>query len=347
MKLTILITSISLLLISCSSENDENINEQNNKNSINSEYVVSTDSPINNFIIDNNNNLILFYSPDTNNFVTKINSKGNEMISPKNIKIFFPAMNNNFFSENIGVALSNSNEILFSNTDFDGGKQLITLDSNLDILESYTVKDHISNAAGPIFEKGINTFENFGDNTYIFFDFNSVGLRRYFPNLETDLLIAGNQTSSIVDDEGRNASFKFVSDIEVLNQEIYVVDNNKTLRKLVKKSESQFFEVTTIINDNENDINDLFVYNNSIYLVINNQGIFKLTNNNINLVNNDSFDITTDVLYNPNSNEASSGLSTGINLKSIQKIEIHNNDMYIQDFRSIIKVNDFKDKISL
>ena len=217
---------------------------------------------------------------------------------------------------------------------------------------------YVSNAKNTIYNYSLNSstttfhlvtpasrmtcIKKFDDNSFIVYDYaDSVtgfysGLKRYFPNLDLTVEIAGSENYEIVDGIGENASFGFVTNMLVVNEVIYVIDSRNNLRKIEKVGEE--FSAITLISEYPNNFNGIAVENNGdILLLIDNVGIFKLNNSNNTLEEY----LTGEIKF----RDANANSSTWTDWSYFRRFDIQNNDLYLTSGRGLIKISNYTSKL--
>ncbi len=116
-------------------------------------------------------------------------------------------------------------------------------------------------------------------DSYLVFDKTSYSLKQYIPSLDKTILIAGSERKGIKDGTGLDVSFEFVSKIQELDGVFYLIDGETNLRQ-VKKNDKNIFEVTTIISNYKEKINDLTVDKERNLLLCTSENILKLSKEN-------------------------------------------------------------------
>ena len=186
--------------------------------------------------------------------------------------------------------------------------------------------------------EGILALTRYNSNEFMFFDFYSKTIKRYFHNLGTIVDVMGSGRDEISDGTGINASFRGIFQMAVFGKDIYVIDGKKSIRKI--EPEGTSFKVTTLLKNYSGTINDLAIDDDGvIYVVARNQGILK---------------------FNPTTNKLEDYLSGKyIELKTpksglgyndvdfdIDVISIKGKDMYLAFSTTLIKIANFKEEIA-
>ncbi len=248
---------ISVSVFSCSSDSEPNVQED--KSSIDIDYIVNVGF-IADFSINNNNEIIFLRqgnsSGDVNLSLRKISETGKESI-----------LDNPDFSlwgNSMGITYSKNNDNIYYVTDVEEtGSNIYIYSVDMASTSTYSMKPISSTFSNPI---RMNVIESLGDNTYVVFDYSSLSLKRYIPDLNTDVIIAGSNNSSITDGEGLNASFKYVSKMTSHNGVIYLIDDLNNIRKVEEINNK--FNVTTLISNYSDEFSDLTIDKNGNLLVL-------------------------------------------------------------------------------
>lgn len=322
---SLLLCIISTSIFSCNSDDSEpNITEDND--SILADYIVDIGS-IKDFSIDVNNEINYIYtgnsSGETSLSIRKINNSGNITVLEET--------DFSLFGNYMGIANSGDGNIYYVTDSNNEGSKVYNYSVNTSSSSSYSMTPISSPLVGPI---RMSDIENFGDGTYIAFDYSALGLRRYIPSLETDIVIAGSGNSSISDGSGLNADFIFVTEILSVNEMIYVIDDFNNLRKV--EENGNVFNVTTLISDYTDDFNDITVDNNgNILVLVDNKGVYKLNSSNNSL---EEYLIGELKLTNNNS-------SYTTEWGFFDKFLINQNDLFLYSSEDLIKISDFETKL--
>lgn len=186
------------------------------------------------------------------------------------------------------------------------------------------------------------------DNTYFVFDYNNGQMKRFLPELNTDVFVAGSGKNGIQDGAGLNASFGYISKIISQNNILYIIDNlysgaastfvSSSIRKLEYVNNE--WKVSTLISTTNADAyyTDMaFDSKNELYVLVNNKGISKLNlqDNTLSLFKDGDLIVVKGTTYYSSS------------YQSITRMKIKGNDMYlILASSSLIKISDFQSKLS-
>ncbi|GAB3715742.1 hypothetical protein [Flavobacterium koreense] len=172
------------------------------------------------------------------------------------------------------------------------------------------------------------------DDTFIILDNNSKLIKRYYPNLNTETVIAGSGSHQITDGTGLNSGFSWFSKAISFNNSVYIIDENY-IRKIDCSVPS--YPVSSPYILYYKDILDIAVDSNQdIYAIVNKEGIYKLSNGTITLFKNGVENIRT-----LNNNTLSA-----IDWTKFNRIYIKNNDMYlVSGYGTLTKISNFKNKL--
>ena len=186
--------------------------------------------------------------------------------------------------------------------------------------------------------EGILALTRYNSNEFMFFDFVSKTIKRYFHNLGTIVDVMGSGRDEISDGTGINASFQGIFQMTVFEKNIYVIDGENSIRKI--EPEGTSFKVTTLLKNYPETINDLAIDDDGvIYVVAHNQGILK---------------------FNPTTNQLEDYLSgkyieletpkNGLGYNdvnfNVDVISIKGKDMYLAFSTTLIKIANFKEEIA-
>ena len=186
--------------------------------------------------------------------------------------------------------------------------------------------------------EGILALTRYNSNEFMFFDFVSKTIKRYFHNLGTIVDVMGSGRDEISDGTGINASFRGIFQMTVFGKDIYVIDGENSIRKI--EPEGTSFKVTTLLRNYPETIKDLATDDNGvIYVVADNQGILK-------------FNPTTNQLEDYLSGKyiemktPKSGLGYNDVIFNVDAISIKGKDMYLAYSTTLIKIANFKEEIA-
>lgn len=193
---------------------------------------------------------------------------------------------------------------------------------------------------------------NNNDNSFFVYDYNNKQMKRFLPELETDVFVAGSGNEGIVDGLGLGVSFGDVKKIISLNNVLYIIDNlydsstatykRSAIRKIVY--ENNQWKVTTLISvsDGQHYTDISFDSKNDLYVSVWNKGIYKLNQNDNSLtvfVDKEEMKIWNKTVDNKIDTQSF------INFKQIDGFKFVDKDLYISN-NSLIKILDYQSKLN-
>ena len=262
-------------------------------------------------------------------FIGKIDSKGNT----SSVTVT-KSDNFNFNNDGSSVALSDSGDVYYTKGLL-GPHKIFKYTPSTQQTTEIKVKYNPSYFEG---REGILALTRYNNNEFMFFDFVSKTIKRYFHNLGTIVDVMGSGRDEISDGTGINASFQGIFQMTVFEKNIYVIDGENSIRKI--EPEGTSFKVTTLLKNYPETINDLAIYDDGvIYVVAHNQGILK---------------------FNPTTNQLEDYLSgkyieletpkNGLGYNdvnfNVDVISIKGKDMYLAFSTTLIKIANFKEEIA-
>ncbi len=259
-KIILLINLLILGMIFNSCDDNQEIPEIEPEESI---YVYNADiGYIGDFTVNDEGEVFYLYKSnskgDSTPYIKKINKEGE-------IQILKPSPSDGAFEQMINY------EGVISYVDYES--DIVNYSTKTSEVSYYEIKN--------------NQYQNFPQlsaiqkykNSYLVFDRTSYSLKQYIPSLDKTFLIAGSERKGIKDGTGLDVSFKFVSKIQELDGVFYLIDGETNLRQ-VKKNDKNIFEVTTIISNYKEEINDLTVDKEGNLLLCTSRNILKLNKEN-------------------------------------------------------------------
>ena len=262
-------------------------------------------------------------------FIGKMDSKGNT----SSVTVT-KSDNFNFNNDGSSVALSDSGDVYYTKGLL-GPHKIFKYTPSTQQTTEIKVKYNPSYFEG---REGILALTRYNSNEFMFFDFVSKTIKRYFHNLGTIVDVIGSGRDEISDGTGINASFRGIFQMTVFEKNIYVIDGENSIRKI--EPEGTSFKVTTLLRNYPETIKDLATDDNGvIYVVAHNQGILK---------------------FNPTTNQLEDYLSGKyIEMKTpksglgyidvnfdVDAISIKGKDMYLAYSTTLIKIANFKEEIA-
>lgn len=262
-------------------------------------------------------------------FIGKIDSKGNT----SSVTVT-KSDNFNFNNDGSSVALSDSGDVYYTKGLL-GPHKIFKYTPSTQQTTEIKVKYNPSYFEG---REGILALTRYNSNEFMFFDFVSKTIKRYFHNLGTIVDVMGSGRDEISDGTGINASFQGIFQMTVFEKNIYVIDGENSIRKI--EPEGTSFKVTTLLKNYPETINDLAIDDDGvIYVVAHNQGILK---------------------FNPTTNQLEDYLSgkyieletpkNGLGYNdvnfNVDVISIKGKDMYLAFSTTLIKIANFKEEIA-
>ncbi|MBS7233042.1 hypothetical protein KHA90_18630 [Flavobacterium psychroterrae] len=262
-----------------------------------------------------------------------------------NLTLLKGITNINLLSSRLAVTPTGDFLIIAYNDESEGDKIFRFENNYTDINLFYIMKPISSPFASKIKLTAIT--EN-NDNTYFVFDQGNRHIKRFVPELNTDVFVAGSGKNAIVDGAGLDAGFGSVSKIISHNNALYLIDNlysentlaSSNLRKLEYVNNQWKVSTllsTTVTNDAFRDI--IFDSKNDL-LVLKGKGIYKL-----NLLDN-----TLSLFKDGEIKVAAFGKNSSTNItvdfSSLKSFKIKNNDLYLVTTTDFIKISDFQTKFA-
>ena len=262
-------------------------------------------------------------------FIGKMDSKGNT----SSVTVT-KSDNFNFNNDGSSIALSDSGDVYYTKGLL-GPHKIFKYTPSTQQTTEIKVKYNPSYFEG---REGILALTRYNSNEFMFFDFVSKTIKRYFHNLGTIVDVMGSGRDEISDGTGINASFRGIFQMTVFGKDIYVIDGENSIRKI--EPEGTSFKVTTLLRNYPETIKDLATDDNGvIYVVAHNQGILK-------------FNATTNQLEDYLSGKyiemktPKSGLGYNDVIFNVDAISIKGKDMYLAYSTTLIKIANFKEEIA-
>ncbi|MDU6659922.1 MAG: hypothetical protein E6494_07395 [Capnocytophaga sp.] len=262
-------------------------------------------------------------------FIGKMDSKGNT----SSVTVT-KSDNFNFNNDGSSIALSDSGDVYYTKGLL-GPHKIFKYTPSTQQTTEIKVKYNPSYFEG---REGILALTRYNSNEFMFFDFVSKTIKRYFHNLGTIVDVMGSGRDEISDGTGINASFRGIFQMTVFGKDIYVIDGENSIRKI--EPEGTSFKVTTLLRNYPETIKDLATDDNGvIYIVAHNQGILK-------------FNPTTNQLEDYLSGKyiemktPKSGLEYNDVIFNVDAISIKGKDMYLAYSTTLIKIANFKEEIA-
>ena len=262
-------------------------------------------------------------------FIGKIDSKGNT----SSVTVT-KSDNFNFNNDGSSVDLSDSGDVYYTKGLL-GPHKIFKYTPSTQQTTEIKVKYNPSYFEG---REGILALTRYNSNEFMFFDFYTKTIKRYFHNLGTIVDVMGSGRDEISDGTGINASFRGIFQMTVFEKNIYVIDGENSIRKI--EPEGTSFKVTTLLRNYPETIKDLATDDNGvIYVVAHNQGILK-------------FNPTTNQLEDYLSGKyiemktPKSGLGYNDVIFNVDAISIKGKDMYLAYSTTLIKIANFKEEIA-
>lgn len=262
-------------------------------------------------------------------FIGKIDSKGNT----SSVTVT-KSDNFNFNNDGSSVALSDSGDVYYTKGLL-GPHKIFKYTPSTQQTTEIKVKYNPSYFEG---REGILALTRYNSNEFMFFDFVSKTIKRYFHNLGTIVDVMGSGRDEISDGTGINASFQGIFQMTVFEKNIYVIDGENSIRKI--EPEGTSFKVTTLLKNYPETINDLAIDDDGvIYVVAHNQGILKFnptTNQLEDYLSGKYIELET----------SKNGLGYNNVNFNVDVISIKGKDMYLAFSTTLIKIANFKEEIA-
>ncbi|KQB40394.1 hypothetical protein [Flavobacterium aquidurense] len=329
--LLVAVLQLFMVLGSCSSDSGDD-STSNSKKEIIVDYVANVSYTVD-FVINDDNTAYQFGNSDAE--LKKIDSEG---------KITSLNKFADLLSTGSKLSVSKSGEILlispFNNGDYD---KIYRFEKNFSELNPfYTMKAISSPFAAKI---RLYSICNNNDNTYFVFDYGNKQIKRYLPELGSDVFVAGSEKNEIKDGTGLNAGFSTVSRIISQNNVLYLIDNldqgngaaisNSSIRKLEYVNNE--WKVTTLTSTaTETYIDIAFDSKNELYVLVKNKGISKLNlqNNTLSTFKEGQLEFKKENTF------------YGFPSASVKAMKIKGNTMYLASDNELVKISDFQTKFA-
>ena len=156
-------------------------------------------------------------------FIGKMDSKGNT----SSVTVT-KSDNFNFNNDGSSVALSDSGDVYYTKGLL-GPHKIFKYTPSTQQTTEIKVKYNPSYFEG---REGILALTCYNSNEFMFFDFVSKTIKRYFHNLGTIVDVIGSGRDEISDGTGINASFRGIFQMTVFEKNIYVIDGENSIRKI-------------------------------------------------------------------------------------------------------------------
>ncbi|UWY27735.1 hypothetical protein N4T20_18665 [Flavobacterium sp. TR2] len=332
-KRVLLVAMLQLFMVlgGCSSDSG-NDSSSVDKQKITADYVADVAST-SDFVISNDNRVYLYGEKDFE--LKEIDLTG----KVTSLKAFLDA---NFLNSRLSI--SKTGEIFLISPESDLNKdKIFRFENNFKELNIfYTMKPVSSPFATKI--KLTSIAEN-KDNTYFVYDFNNKQMKRFIPELNGDVFVAGSEKREIKDGTGLNAGFSIVTKILSQNNVLYLIDNfdpgnsEKSFSSNIRKLEyvNNEWKVTTLLSSTTETFIDLaFDSKNEFYVLIKDKGISKLNlqSNTLSAFKEGQFEVRKENHF------------YGFPSKDIQSMKIKGDDIYITYANYLIKISDFQTKFA-
>lgn len=345
MKKRILVVAVLqafMVLGSCSSDSNSNSpvkTEELQKGEIKADFIFS--NSVDDFVI-NNDDTVFFIGQTSNDKDYPI--KFQKIDKNGNLTLLKGISSNNFFSNRLAV--TPTGDFLLIDTDTD---KIFRFENNYTELNPfYTMKPISSPLASKI---RLTAITGNNDNTYFVFDYNNKQIKRFLPELNGDVFVAGSGKNEIKDGSSLSASFINVSKIISLNNILYFIDNHYDsttatyLNSAIRKLEfiNNEWNVTTLISTTNKDAyySDIaFDSKNDLYVSVRKKGIYKLnlSDNTISLFKDGEIKVAA---FSKNSS-----YRTTVDFNFLKGFKIRNNDLYLATSSQLIKISDFQAKFA-
>lgn len=339
--LLVAVLQLFMVLGSCSSDsgNDSTPVQEEIKGEIKADYITDV-SYVDDFVIDGNNNVFVAgqISGQVSSYsLRKIDTEG-KVTTLKSL---------DYINFNLSkLSISQEGEILLiARNSTENSDKIFRFENNFSELNPfYTMKPLSSPFASKI---RLISICNNNDNTYFVYDSNNIQIKRFIPDLNGDVFVAGSGKNEIKDGTGLNAGFGYVTKMISQNNVLYVIDNMSTgvsptfVSSNIRKLEyvNNEWKVSTLISTTNEAVyySDIaFDSKNDLYVLVRGKGIYKL-----NLLDN-SLVLFKDGEFNVGKGNAHSSLD----YKDIDMMKIKGNDMYLAIRSFVIKISDFQTKFA-
>nr|WP_315238670.1 hypothetical protein [uncultured Flavobacterium sp.] len=338
--LLVAVLQLFLTLNSCSSDPGD-YSAPEIEGEIKADYIADVSS-VYDFVTDANDNVFVV-GQATNQIIQHRLQK----IDPSGKITLLKDITSYEFFNRVQLALTDSEEILliapFKDESID---KIFRFEKNYSELNPfYTMKPVSSPSAEKI---KLYTICNNKDKTFFVFDAVNRNIKRFIPELNTDVFVAGSEKNEIKDGTGLNAGFGFVSKIISQNNVLYLIDDLYTggvnatfVSSNIRKLEfiNNEWKVTTLISTTNEDMSysDMaFDSKNNLYVLVKGKGIYKLNlqDNALTLFKDGEFKI------------GKGDIHFTLNYPGVDMMKIKGNDMYLVFSSWFIKISDFHSKLS-
>ncbi|WP_264536978.1 hypothetical protein [Flavobacterium sp. N1736] len=337
--LLVAVFQLFLVLNGCSSDSGNDATPEENKGEIKADYI-SDVYFADDFVVDANNNVFVTgqISAEIVSYPFRKIDVDGKVTTLKPLDFVY------FNSSKISTSKDGQILLIARNNNVDSDK-IFRFGNNFSELNPYyTMKPISSPLANKI--RLISICDN-NDNTYFVFDYNNRQMKRFLPELNTDVFVAGSEKNEIKDGTGLNAGFGSVTKIISQNNVLYLIDNLNTgaastfVSSNIRKLEyvNNEWKVSTLISTtNENGYySDIaFDSNNGLYVIVKGKGIYKL-----NLQDN-----TLSLFKDGEIKLAAGNKDLSVDLRYAESLKIKNNDLYLLASYNLIKISDFQSKFN-
>lgn len=346
MKKTILLAAVLQLFIvlsSCSSDSGSNDNSGNTnqlqKGEVKADFILNN---VDDFVINNDETAFFVgQTPNDKDYLVKFQ----KIDKNGNLTLLKGITNPNLLSSRLAVTPTGDFLIIAYNDPLEGDKIFRFENNYTEINLFYTMKPVSSPFANKIKLTAIT--EN-NDKTYFVFDYGNRQIKRFIPELNSDVFVAGSGKNVIVDGAGLDAGLASVSKIISHNNVLYFIDNlytentltSSNLRKL--ENVNNQWKVSTLLSTTAIDesFKDIVFDSNNDLLVLKGKGIYKLnlSDNTLSLFKDGEIKV---VAFSKNSSSR-----TTVDFNYVESFKIKNNDLYLVTGSNFIKISDFQTKFA-
>lgn len=324
------ILALSLILISfyaCSSDNSEAAPEKI-KGEIKVDYKVITES-VEDFVVNTDN--VVYYTGQVNTANTGLMVFNKIDLDGKKTAIL--NLDKSIFFNN-RLTYNNAGEILMFTFDSKYSNELFRFGNNFSEVKAfYAIKAGVNSTS-------ISAISKNEDDSYFFFDYGNLAIRKVNPALNTDVQIAGSGKKEVKDGNGSEASFGDVYVMVSKNNIIYVMDgiafpgSQNNIRKVELLATG--WKVSTLISTTTDIFSSIAIGpDGDLFVLVKDKGIFKLNqqNNTLALFKDGELKIEVGKEH------------SAVNLNYATTMKIKNNDLYLSGSAfPFIKISDFQSK---
>jgi hypothetical protein len=341
--LLLAVLQIFMVLSSCSSDSGDNnspIAEELREGEIKADFI--SGYFVDDFVIDNDGGaFIVGQTPNDKDYLIKFQ----KIDKNGNLTLLKGITDVSLLQSRLAVSPTGDFLLTAYNNQSDGNK-IFRFENNYTELNLFYTMQPISSPLANKFNITAITGNN--DNTYFVFDHGNKQMKRFVPELNTDVFVAGSGKNSIIDGTGLDAGFGSVSKIISHNNILYFIDNlnidNTFVSSNIRKLEyvNNQWKITTLLSTTiiSEYFRDIVFDSKNDFLVLKGKGIYKLnpSDNTFSLFKEGELKI---VAFGKNATHRQT-----VDFNYLQSFKIKNNDLYLVTSSDIIKISDFQAKFA-